>query len=296
MASVFVAGALAYEVGRTTPGNVEVEAVVGDQISLPRAENTVPPAAETWAFEPLPSRMHNQPIIALIIDDAGIDPLLTRRATDLGIPMTLSFLPYAEASADLARLARAQGHDVFLHLPMEPVGFSDPGPRALTRHLTSQEIASRTRLAFNSIPGAIGLNNHMGSAFTADEDAMRSALEALESRNLIFVDSLTSGRSRAREVANRLGYTSLSRDVFIDHDANSVQQALDHMANMARQSGPVIAIGHPRPGTLDALENWLMDPANQDIRFVTISDYVGLGAVSEAPMSNETVRLFSGAE
>jgi uncharacterized protein len=292
-ALAFMAGAAAFEFGRSTaaadfgPLDVTSESLV--QVS-PVIETPIALAAST--------QPDLRPVVALVIDDAGIDPDLTRRAMALDIPLTLSFLPYAEATPELALAAIAGGNSVFLHMPMEPYGLEDPGPGALTRYLLPAEMARRVNSALEQVPGAIGLNNHMGSAFTADAGAIRAAMSPLADRDLIFLDSLTSGRSRAGRVADELGLISYRRDIFIDHDAGTVTASLDSLVAAAQRNGHVIGIGHPRSGTLDALEVWLESEAAQSVRFVTMADYstIRQDTVALAETSDETVGLFGGAE
>ncbi len=292
-ALAFMAGATAFEFGRSTAIadagtlDVPIDAVAPN---APAIADTITAAAD---IQP-----DLRPIVALVIDDAGVDPHLTRRAMALDIPLTLSFLPYAEATPELALVAAADGNAVFLHMPMEPFGLEDPGPGALTRYLPPTEMARRVNAALARVPGAIGLNNHMGSAFTADAAAMRAALSPLAGRDLIFLDSLTSGRSRAGRIADEFGLTAYRRDIFIDHDAGTVAAALDSLVAAAHRDGQVIAIGHPRTATLDALESWLESEAAQSVRFVTMPDYSDAirESVELAEISDESVGLFGGAE
>ena len=290
---VFLAGAAAFEYGRTSAEadvGLYAEPLPVVAIDTPLIE---PPIAQTSA-----AQRDIRPIVAVVIDDAGVDPALTRRAIALQIAVTMSFLPYAEATPELALAAAEEGHSIFLHMPMEPYGLQDPGPGALTRYLPQDEIAQRMTAAFARVPGAIGFNNHMGSAFTADADAMRSALAPLADSDLIFLDSLTSGRSRAGWIAGEIGLTSLRRDIFIDHDADQVSAMLDAVVVEAQSNGSAIAIGHPRAGTLNVLEEWLESEAAQTVRFVTMQEYVDQlgspGRINRA--SNETVGQFGGAE
>ncbi|WP_394694659.1 divergent polysaccharide deacetylase family protein [Hyphobacterium sp.] len=292
-ALAFMAGAAAFEFGRST-AEAETRAVDFPAESIAMVAPSVEaPIAVVEEVQP-----DLRPVVALVIDDAGIDPQLTRRTMALNVPLTLSFLPYAEATPDLARAAAANGHAVFLHMPMEPFGLEDPGPGALTRYLPPDEMARRVNAALERVPGAIGLNNHMGSAFTAEAAAMRAALTPLAGRDLIFLDSLTSGRSRAGRIADELGLISYRRDIFIDHDADAVTASLDALVAAAHRNGQAIAIGHPRTGTLEALESWLQGEAAQSVRFVTMSEYAE--AIREsaelAERSDEAVGLFGGAE
>lgn len=292
-ALAFLAGAAAFEIGRASAqaDSPPVQSwTISPEPAAPAISAPVLPVAET-----VPDL---RPVIALVMDDAGIDPQLTRRAMALGIPLTLSFLPYADQTPELAMMAAGQGHAVFLHMPMEPFGLEDPGPGALNRYLPPEETARRVNAALERVPGAIGLNNHMGSAFTADSAAMRAALAPLAGRDLIFLDSLTSGQSRAGQAARELGLTTLRRDIFIDHDAGEIATMLDALVEEAHRRGQAIAIGHPRPGTLDALENWLGTEAARSVRFVTIGEFVELVQPAARPLSasDETMGLFGGAE
>ena len=221
-----------------------------------------------------PADTGRRPQIALVIDDAGLDVAAAERVIALPVLLTLAILPYADAAAPLAARAQASGHDVLLHMPMEPVGLADPGPNALRIGLSDADLQARMRWAMSRVPGAIGLNNHMGSRFTADPRALRVALAAISHDNPLFLDSLTTAHSRGGAVASRLGLRSLERDIFLDHDlaATSIRARLDDAANLARQNGFAVVIGHPHAVTLDTLESWLADPAAAGIEFVTAGD------------------------
>lgn len=289
----FLSGAAAFEIGRAA-----AEADPRPAETWTASAEPAPPAASI-SPQPVESTViDTRPVVALVMDDAGIDPQLTRRAMALDIPLTLSFLPYAEQTPELAVMADARGHAVFLHMPMEPFGLEDPGPGALNRYLPPVETARRIEAALARVPGAIGLNNHMGSAFTADADAMRAALVPLAGRDLIFLDSLTTGRSRAGMIARTLGLTTLRRDIFIDHDAGNIPAMLDALVEAAHRNGQAIAIGHPRGGTLDVLEAWLETETARSVRFVTIQVYADRGPqpVRTAGASDESMGLFGGAE
>ena len=224
------------------------------------------------------------PVIAIVIDDAGLDVAAAERAINLPADITLAILPYAASAAGLAEAALASGDEVFVHMPMEPLGLDDPGPGALTRHLGDAELSARVRAAFARVPGASGMNNHMGSAFTSDARALRIALSAMD-EDALFLDSVTTGRSRAAAVADGLGLTALSRDIFIDHDdsAPAIAARLEELEALARRDGRAIAIGHPRALTLEALEAWMPEAQARGLRFVTMS------AIAAMPEAGESV-------
>jgi polysaccharide deacetylase 2 family uncharacterized protein YibQ len=218
-----------------------------------------PSAAPVTAPEPEPEPVQGpasaRPRLAVIIDDVA-DMATAQRIWALGGPVTVSVLPYADQAPEIA--AQAGDREVFLHLPMEPVGLEDPGPYALTKALQGANLSARLEWALSRVPGADGFNNHMGSRMTADADAMGRLFASLRGHQdeLIFVDSLTHPGSVAREAALAAGFAALDRDVFLDHDPSpeAIEAQITAALDLALERGEAIAIGHPRPATLTALE------------------------------------------
>ncbi|MBI3505736.1 MAG: divergent polysaccharide deacetylase family protein [Proteobacteria bacterium] len=114
--------------------------------------------------------------VAIVIDDLGLDRTRSARASTLPGPLTLSFMSYASDVGMQASAARQSGHEIMLHMPMEPDGRDDPGPGALFVRLPDADIRQRVAASLDRLPMAVGLNNHMGSKFTRDARAMRPVL------------------------------------------------------------------------------------------------------------------------
>ena len=215
-------------------------------------------------------------IVSIVIDDLGMHEGLTARAIKLDASVTLAFLPYAPNVLPQATLAASLGHEVLLHMPMEPLNPStDPGPNALFVDLDLKEMLRRIRWAFAQIPHAIGLNNHMGSKFTADENAMATVIGEMKSRNLILLDSRTTPQSIATKLAHRRCLPHVQRDVFLDHDRSSaaIRKQLMVLEDIARKQGGALAIGHPYNETFNALEEWISGIETRDIILVPISEF-----------------------
>lgn len=213
-----------------------------------------------------------RPMIALVIDDLGLNVDAVRRTAELPAPLTMAVLPYAADAAFSAQIATGLGHDVIVHMPMEPLGLADPGPNALQLALSDADIEARVRWALARVPGATGLNNHMGSRFTQDPRAMRVALAAAGDQAPLFLDSMTSGESRGAAVARGLGLTTFERDIFLDHviDEAAIGARLADTESLAELRGWAIVIGHPHDVTLSALENWVVDAQSRGFEFVTL--------------------------
>lgn len=216
----------------------------------------------------------HRPMLAIIMDDIGPDLAVARRLMALEPPVTLAILPYAAAASVLAQEAADAGREVFVHLPMEPGGLDDPGPWALSRAQDAQAVAERVRWAFARVPGATGFNNHMGSGFTSDAQAMARVFAALAgSENLVFVDSLTGPRSIAVNSAREAGFPALRRDVFLDtdRDESAIAARLEEALALAASRGHAIAIGHPYPQTLSVLDRLAQRAEAHGVEIVMVS-------------------------
>ncbi len=220
-----------------------------------------------------------RPMIAVLIDDLGLNRPNTRRTITLPAPLTLAFLTYAGDLERQTTRARAAGHELMLHVPMEPVSErKNPGPKVLAAELGPEEILRRLRWGLDRFSGYVGVNNHMGSRFTANTPGMTAVLTEIHRRGLTYVDSRTSRDSVAARIARNMGVPYAVRDIFIDNDPQIEKVALQLAATeeVARQRGYAVAIGHPHDGTLDALEIWLQDLEERGFSLVPISKIIDL--------------------
>jgi polysaccharide deacetylase 2 family uncharacterized protein YibQ len=246
--------ALAREVRRTyvptsRPAARAVPAVPDDP-SLPPWRRYAQPAPEA----------HGKPRVVVVIDDLGIDRARSARAARLPGPLTLSFLTYANDLPEQTRAARVNGHELMLHVAMEPNDKSvDPGPNVLLVGQGADEIRRSLIWGLGRFEGYVGINNHMGSRFTRDADGMNVVMEELGRRGLLFLDSRTSGKTVAAALAERHRVPFEERNIFLDAEdrPGEPEARLKELETLARRHGQAIAIGHPKDRTLDALAAWL---------------------------------------
>lgn len=218
-----------------------------------------------------------RPRIAVVIDDLGLNPSATRRLAAMPGPMTMALLPYGTGLAEQSRLGRASGHEILLHMPMQPRdGSIDPGPDALTVGLSEAEIRRRVGAALERFPNAVGLNNHMGSRFTAWETGMAVVADELAERGLLYLDSRTAPDVVGFETALSAGIPAAERHVFLDYriDPAVIAAQLRAVEAHAQRHGFAVAIGHPHNATLSALEGWLPTLAARGFQLVPISAVV----------------------
>ncbi len=223
------------------------------------------------------SRPEDAPVIALVIDDMGHNMETVRRAAALPAAMTLAFLPYVQDAPRRVAVAREAGKEIFLHMPMEPSSPAfDPGPGAIRAGQPAATIRANLEAALARVPGAVGVNNHMGSRATADARAMREVMGLLRERGLVYVDSWTSPRSVAEKTAREVGIPFGGRDVFIDNvrEPAAIRRQLALAERRARRRGTAIVIGHPHAVTLEVLEEWIPEARARGVRFATLSAVV----------------------
>jgi polysaccharide deacetylase 2 family uncharacterized protein YibQ len=206
------------------------------------------------------SASHENPQIVLIIDDLGYNVSRVLPFLDLGIPMTFSILPRLRYSRRLAEKIHAAGHEVMLHQPMEPYKSSlDPGPGALYLSQNTKEMWRIIKKNVSSFPFAVGVNNHMGSRFTESRENITETLKVFRDKGFFFIDSFTSCHSIAFDTAKQLNMSTAFRDVFIDNrsERNYIYLQLLKLKKYALKYGYAIGIGHPRPETVSAVQQFI---------------------------------------
>jgi polysaccharide deacetylase 2 family uncharacterized protein YibQ len=259
-----------------------------DIAALPvRRPPALPPAQDgtpTWLRNAVPSPpVDDRPVIAVVLDDLGMNRVNTAAINQLEAPLTLAFLPYAGALERQTEAARAAGHELLVHVPMEPIGKEWPGPGALISSLDDQEMLHRLRTQLQSFDGFVGINNHMGSLLTADRRRMAMVMAELRRDGLLFLDSRTSGASVAAAEAHRLGVPHATRDVFLDNDIDAphIERRLAEVERIARRHDMAVAIGHPHNATIAALRRWLPTLEAKGFALVPISTIVARRACAQ---------------
>ncbi len=218
-----------------------------------------------------------RPRVAIIIDDLGYDRDLAEKFLSLDAVFSFAILPYSPHQREIAEMAHRKGWPVMLHMPMEPREFPrvDPGPGAVFSDMSPDERIRMVKQGLAEVPHVCGVNNHMGSAVTADSVQMNQLLSILKKQGLFFVDSRTSADSRCRSSARLFQVPFAERDVFLDHvaEAEKVRAQLEGLIRMAEKKGQAVGIGHPYAVTCEVLAEML--PAiKKRVQLVPASDVV----------------------
>ena len=259
------------------------------QESLPQAATPEAPAAQpatdkkteeppAWKKFAVPFTATAEiPTVTIIIDDLGGDRAHTKEIIALPGPLTAAFLPYPSHIAEQVESARAAGHEIMMHMPMEAEDADlDPGTYVLRSSMipdTFETVLEENLAAFG---GYVGINNHMGSRLTQDPVAMRIVMAHLFNHGLLFVDSRTIASSVAEQAAADYGIPRAARNVFLDNDPDveSIMKNLEKLEREAHKTGHAIAIGHPKRATIDALKQWLPTLKDKGLALAPVSAVV----------------------
>jgi polysaccharide deacetylase 2 family uncharacterized protein YibQ len=229
---------------------------------MPVAEEQ--PTAPTVAPSPTPKPQPPPDArgkLAILLDDGGQKLNLVPTAARLPDEVGFAILPFLPKSSETAVALYKAGHEIWLHLPMEPEDYpaNDPGPGAILMSMTPDELHTTLHSAINNIPHAVGVNNHMGSRATADLKTMTWIMQDLKSRGMAFIDSRTTVHTVAEEAAQAQGVPTNRRHVLLDKErsAAAIRVQLDEAVYRCRMEGEIIAIGHLDPVTVEVLSQEL---------------------------------------
>ena len=218
--------------------------------------------------------------IAIIIDDLGNNYSVGKQLIDMPYQMTYAILPMRPYSAQLANLAADHGKEVMVHLPMQSLQHQQLGSGALTIDQSREQFMRAVRQSIESVPFAKGVNNHMGSLLTRHPGHMTWLMETLllENENLYFVDSRTTAKSIASQIAREHLVPNITRDVFLDDVQNEdeINKQLIQLLHLAREKGYAVAIGHPYAETIESLRNFLPKLTRENIEVVPVTRLVEL--------------------
>ncbi|PLR79751.1 hypothetical protein CVD25_17745 [Bacillus canaveralius] len=186
--------------------------------------------------------------LAIVIDDLGNNMKGTEDIMKLPVTLTVAVMPFLPTTAEDAKMAKQYGHEVIVHLPMEPRRGKKSwlGPGAITTNLSDQEIRKRVEAAIENVPGAIGMNHHMGSKAAGDERVMGIVLEVCKEHGLYYLDSKTTGKKVIKKLADEMSIPYLENNIFFDdiYTTRHIAKQANKVAKRLDEQQQLIAIGH----------------------------------------------------
>lgn len=214
--------------------------------------------------------------LAIVIDDLGNHDNSADKLMRISPQITLSVLPYLPHSKAIVQKANHNGQEILLHLAMEPINPKNLSPEQkgmLRVSMSPKQLQLEIEKQLQELPSVVGVNNHMGSLLTTKQNSMLPILQTLQTHKLFFLDSLTHKNSIAYTTAKEIGIPALQRDVFIDNQQKTdyILNQLEKLADLAKQNGQAIGIGHPHQTTFEGLKQFVPKLESQGIELVKLS-------------------------
>ncbi|MEM8798652.1 MAG: divergent polysaccharide deacetylase family protein [Pseudomonadota bacterium] len=222
------------------------------------------------------SESDERPRIAIVIHGLGLSKKRTDNAfASLPSAVTFAFSPYAEDLPSQVADARANGHEVVLMVPMEPVRYpaNDPGPHTLLVSNSEAENLRRIEWVFGRTDGYVGVMNDMGSRFTAISETMRFALREVKARGLMYLDARSTAQSKGAQLAREANIPWALNNRYIDTEPtpDEIDRMLRDLENTARTFGAAVGLGRPLPITIARVEAWAKTLEAKDMVLVPLT-------------------------
>ena len=216
------------------------------------------------------------PVVAIVIGGLGVGAAKTTDAImKLPAAVTLAFTPYGTDPGKLAERARAQRHEIFLQIPMEPYDFpdNDPGPQTLLTSLSADQNMDRLYWHFSRMQGYAGITNFMGARFIATEAAMQPIIREAAKRGLGFFDDGSSPRSIAPQAAASAAMPFGRGDIAIDvvPTPTEIDRALNKLESAARERGAAVGTASALPVSIERIGAWTKTLGDRGILLVPLT-------------------------
>ena len=214
--------------------------------------------------------------LVVVIDDGGRDLDSQRVYEKMGIPLTLAVMPNQPHTREAAAEWAKSGLPVIIHQPMETVSGNGMEPIVLLTTMTAEQMQKILSDSMAQIPEAVGMNNHQGSKATIHRPTMNVVMKALAAKHMFFFDSATNTTTVADKAAAAYGVSYARNELFVDNSAETadIKAMIRKGAEMAKERGTAIIIGHCRPHTAEAFRQMVPVLQKEGIVFVYLADIV----------------------
>ncbi len=195
------------------------------------------------------------PKLAIIMDDIGFYNQALK-LKKIGFPITPSIFPSNSSYPNTKKIAKMFKY-YMVHFPMEAYSYKNINEEAINVTDTLEFIDKKVQKVKFDFPNAIAINNHTGSKFTCDLDAMDRFFSVLTKYDIEFIDSKTDSNTKCLEAGKIYNRKVLQRDIFLDNedDVEYIKNQLKKAVRIAKRDGEAIAICHPKDETFEVLSN-----------------------------------------
>ncbi|MBL8789736.1 MAG: divergent polysaccharide deacetylase family protein [Rhizobiales bacterium] len=244
---------------------------------LPRISKQGEKPSKVYARTASLNDVHSdRPKIAILLGGLGLNKKLTQRAIrELPGEVTLAFAPYGAELQEQVNAARGNGHEVFLQMPLEPIGYpaSNPGPHTLLGDASDAENIDSMRWLMSRFAGYAGVVNYMGGRFLSMPKALKPMFSELKSRGLLFLEDGSLALSATEGAAKAVNLQALRAKTVIDADPSpqAISNALNMLEEEAKAKGIAVGTGSGLEITIDTLKDWAKDANERGIILVPVT-------------------------
>lgn len=212
--------------------------------------------------------------LAIVIDDCGSSMDNLQKFNKLPVPLTYAVMPNKTYTSDCAKSGHDAGRKIFVHLPMEPLNTTSSETTYIAKDMNDSAVKTTANKLLAQVPYAVGMNNHQGSAATADSRIMKDVMSVLKDHKLSYLDSRTNKDSIGEQTASTMGLATTRNNLFIDNDADvaSVKSRLHQAGQIAKNNGSAVVIGHCRVNTAQAISEMIDELHQEGIDIVFVTD------------------------
>lgn len=271
------------EIGAADGLSADTPAAEADDVALavPDESGNFPDLVEQTEFGPLPriggtgetpfasysrpsitpAGAGGRPLIAIVVTGLGLNPAGSLEAiAKLPDTVTLAFAPYGKDLERTVGAARAEGHEIFLEVPLEPFDYpeNDPGPDTLLTGQAPRDNMGKLYKVMGRFGGYAALVNNMGARFTASGTDFGPMMEELGARGLGYLDDGSSNRSLAPQLAQANRVPFGRADMMLDGNPARapILEALAALEARAREQGSAIGVISALPVSVQTVAEW----------------------------------------
>lgn len=259
------------------PAPIKAVTETTDDGPLPRISSGGKKPFDVYAqITPMAVTNSDRPKIAIVLGGMGLNAKLTQKAIkELPGDVTFGFAPYGEGLQEQVNRARAQGHEIMLQLPMEPLGYpaNNPGPHTLLADAAEADNLKALHWHLTRFAGYSGITNYMGGRFLANPPSLRPVLAEMKARGLVFLEDAATSKSSVEDMAKVTGLRTRHADVVIDAvaDSASIAAALAELEDLAKANGFAVGTGSGLDVTIDTVAEWARQLQGKGIVLVPVS-------------------------
>ena len=262
------------------------------QIDVPPSARGLPKApiaglTRQSAFGPVPSKAAGSSLVAyrrpfvpqsgkspvsLVRGGLGVNRGLTQDAIEtLPADVTLSFAAHSIGLQDWVDMARADGHEVLIEVPMESTDFdpSEPGAdRALRITVPPAENGRRLDWMMSRAQGYAGLINFNGDIFLTRTDVAAPYMDRIAQTGLGFMTDGAFATPSLPTLAKSVRQPFKTGHGLIDPDPISqvIAARLSGLSQDATSGDHPVGVGFGYPETLSEVRNWISTLEAQNLQ------------------------------